>query len=138
MQADKHFMLIKNQRVEANTKLSEKAKLRRSKSKADNTLKAYRADWRDFAAWCAYHGERDLPAALQEIMLQMQVGQVTPPFGSTEDGVRALVLCGRDDPQQAGAPSFDNILAQMEEERVNRRALRYLRDLRRDAVVDYR
>jgi peptidyl-prolyl cis-trans isomerase SurA len=26
----------------------------------------------------------------------------------------------------------------MTEERVNRRAMRYLRDLRRDAVVDYR
>lgn len=68
MQADKHFMLIRNQRVEANTKLSEKAKLRLSKSKADNTLKAYRADWRDFAAWCAYHGERDLPAAPETIV----------------------------------------------------------------------
>ena len=68
MQADKHFMLIRNQCVEANTKLSEKAKLRLSKSKADNTLKAYRADWRDFAAWCAYHGERDLPAAPETIV----------------------------------------------------------------------
>jgi peptidyl-prolyl cis-trans isomerase SurA len=49
-----------------------------------------------------------------------------------------LVLCGRDDAQVAGAPSFDQIMAQVEEERVNKRAQRYLRDLRRDAVVDYR
>jgi peptidyl-prolyl cis-trans isomerase SurA len=52
--------------------------------------------------------------------------------------VRALVLCGRDDPKTADGPSFDQIFAQMEEERVNKRARRYLRDLRRDAVVDYR
>ena len=38
MQADTHFMLIKNQRVDANTKLSEEAKLRLSKSKAVTTL----------------------------------------------------------------------------------------------------
>ena len=29
-------------------------------------------------------------------------------------------------------------MTQLEEERVNRRAQRYLRDLRRDAVIDYR
>jgi peptidyl-prolyl cis-trans isomerase SurA len=29
-------------------------------------------------------------------------------------------------------------MAQMEEEKVSRRAQRYLRDLRRDAVIDYR
>jgi peptidyl-prolyl cis-trans isomerase SurA len=81
---------------------------------------------------------RDLPAALQDMLLKLQVGQSTPPFGSQSEGVRVLVLCGRDDPQVAGGPSFDQIMAQLEEERVNRRAQRYLRDLRRDAVVDYR
>lgn len=81
---------------------------------------------------------RDLPPQLQEPLLQLQVGQATPPFGSPTDGVRVLVLCGRDDPQVANGPSFDRIMAQLEEERVNRRAQRYLRDLRRDAVVDYR
>ena len=81
---------------------------------------------------------RDLPAPLQEMLLNLQIGQATQPFGSLEDGVRSLVLCGRDDPKSAQGPSFDQIYAQMEEERVNRRARRYLRDLRRDAVVDYR
>jgi peptidyl-prolyl cis-trans isomerase SurA len=81
---------------------------------------------------------RDLPPQLQEMMVNLQIGQATPPFGSLEEGVRALVLCGRDDPQVAQGPSFDQIYAQIEEERVNRRAQRYLRDLRRDAVVDYR
>ena len=36
------------------------------------------------------------------------------------------------------APSFDQVYAQLNEERVNLRARRYLRDLRRDAVIDYR
>lgn len=80
---------------------------------------------------------RDLPPQLQEILLNLQVGQTTQPFGSLEDGVRVLVLCGRDDPESANGPSFDRIMAQLEDERINRRAQRYLRDLRRDAVVDY-
>jgi len=81
---------------------------------------------------------RDLPPALQQMMTNLQIGQSTRPFGSLQDGVRALVLCGRDDPQTANGPSFDQIYAQLEEDRVNRRAQRYLRDLRRDAVVEYR
>lgn len=81
---------------------------------------------------------RDLPSALQAQIGAMSIGQSTTPFGSVEDGVRVLVLCGRDDPQETGAPSFDQIYSQMEEERVNLRARRYLRDLRRDAVIEYR
>lgn len=80
---------------------------------------------------------RDLPPALQEMMLQMQVGQATRPFGSIEDGVRVLVLCGRDEVDPT-APSFDQVYAQLNEERINLRSRRYLRDLRRDAVIDYR
>ena len=80
---------------------------------------------------------RDLPNQLQSILLGLQVGQSTPPFGSAKEGVRILVLCGRDDPQDATQPNFEQIQSQMEDERVNKRARTYLRDLRRDAVIDY-
>jgi peptidyl-prolyl cis-trans isomerase SurA len=93
-----------------------------------------------------FHGEivssdqvklRDLPPALQQLMLPMQVGQATQPFGSIEEGVRILVICGRDqvDPTE---PTFDQVYNQLNEERVNLRARRYLRDLRRDAVIEFR
>ena len=95
-----------------------------------------------------FHGEvvqsddvkmRDLPTILQNMMLPMQVGQVTQPYGSIEDGIRMLVLCGRDEPDaSASEPSFDQVYNQLNEERVNARARRYLRDLRRDAVIEYR
>ena len=81
---------------------------------------------------------RDLPPALQQMMLPMQVGQATRPFGSLEDGVRVLVICGRDEATEAQPPSADQVIAQLTEERVNLRARRYLRDLRRDAVIDFR
>ena len=80
---------------------------------------------------------RDLPAALQRLMVPMQVGQATQPFGSLEEGVRTLVICGRDE-VQASAPSYDDIYNQLNEERINSRAQRYLRDLRRDAVIEFR
>ena len=81
---------------------------------------------------------RDLPAPLQEMLLKLSVGQATQPFGSKADGIRVLVLCGRDEARTASGPSADQLRSQMEETRVGQRAQRYLRDLRRDAVVDYR
>lgn len=81
---------------------------------------------------------RALPEALQNTILQLNIGQSTPPFGSLEEGVRVLMLCGRDDPAtEAAGPDRETILSQMEEDRINKRAQRYLRDLRRDAVIDY-
>jgi len=80
---------------------------------------------------------RSLPGPLQEVMLGLQVGQSTPPYGSLKEGVRAFVVCGRDAPQTAGTQSFDAIMDRIERERVNRRAQLYLRDLRRDAIIEY-
>lgn len=80
---------------------------------------------------------RDLPPVLQQMMLPMQIGQATQPVGSIEESVRVFVICGRDevDPSQ---PSFDDVYNQISEERTNVRARRYLRDLRRDAIIDFR
>ncbi|MFA5988545.1 MAG: peptidylprolyl isomerase [Sphingomonas sp.] len=81
---------------------------------------------------------RDLPPQLQEIMLKLQIGESTQPFGSIEDGVRSLVLCGRDEVQENFAPSIEQMRGQMEQQAVNLRAEHKLRDLRRDAIVEYR
>lgn len=81
----------------------------------------------------------DLPPQLQQILSTMQIGTATPPFGSAEEGLRVLVLCGRDDPAVDGRlPSFDDVYGQLTDQRVNSAARRLLRDLRRDAVVEYR
>ena len=81
---------------------------------------------------------RQLPPPLQEIVLKLQIGQATPPFGTPQDGVRALVLCGRDDARGGELPRPDQVQNQLEQSRVNLRAQQKLRDLRRDAIVDYR
>ncbi len=81
---------------------------------------------------------RELPPALQNIVMPLQVGQVTQPFGTIQDGVRVLVICGRDEPKMANMPTAEQLQEQIEDQRVNLRAQRMLRDLRRDALVEYR
>jgi peptidyl-prolyl cis-trans isomerase SurA len=81
---------------------------------------------------------KELPPGLQNMLLPLQVGQVTPPFGAIDDSVSVLVLCGRDDPPTPGLPSEDQLKDTIAEQRTNIRAQRMLRDLRRDALVEYR
>ncbi|HEX8467237.1 MAG TPA: peptidylprolyl isomerase [Allosphingosinicella sp.] len=81
---------------------------------------------------------RDLPPPMQPLLLALGIGQSTAPFSSSADRISVLVLCGRDDPDPASNVSFEQVYNQIAENRVNLRARRFLRDLRRDAVVDYR
>jgi peptidyl-prolyl cis-trans isomerase SurA len=74
---------------------------------------------------------------LQATLSTLQIGQTTQPFGSPDEGVSVLVLCGRDMPQEAATPSTEAIADRLRQDRINRRAQRYMRDLRRDAVIDY-
>lgn len=80
---------------------------------------------------------RALPAPLQATLLDLQIGQTTQPFGSASEGISVLVLCGRDMPASANAPDLAEIENRLLEEKVSKRAQRYLRDLRRDAVIEY-
>lgn len=79
----------------------------------------------------------NLPEQLRNIILGLQIGQATPPFGGIQEGVRVLMLCGRDDPKDAGAPTFAAVMDQIEQERVQKRAQRLMRDLRNDAYIEY-
>jgi peptidyl-prolyl cis-trans isomerase SurA len=47
-----------------------------------------------------------------------------------------LMLCGREDPKDASAPNFDAVLGQMETS-ASTSAPSYMRDLRRDAIIEY-
>ena len=79
----------------------------------------------------------DLPEGLQAMVLGLNVGQATQPFGTLDEGVRVLMLCGRDDPESTTGPDRETLMAQLRDDRVNKRLQRYLRDLRRDAVIEY-
>lgn len=79
-----------------------------------------------------------LPVPLQDIMLNLRIGESTPPFGSPTEGIRSLVLCGREDPQAGVLPGLEQTRSQLENQRVNLRANQLMRDLRRDAIVEYK
>ncbi len=80
---------------------------------------------------------RQLPAPLQSTLINLQIGQTTQPFGAANEGVSVLVLCGRDLPNTISEPDLEEIENRILEEKVNKRAQRYLRDLRRDAVIEF-
>lgn len=65
---DKDFVLRKNNFIQNNKKLSIKSKKRLQKSKADNTLRAYEADWMDFYDWCTPRRLQALPAEPETIV----------------------------------------------------------------------
>jgi site-specific recombinase XerD len=65
---NKDFILRQNSFIESNPQLSEKSKKRLQKSKAENTLRAYEADWLDFFDWCSHHQCRPLPAKPETIV----------------------------------------------------------------------
>ncbi len=79
---------------------------------------------------------RQLPPGLQNAVLKLQVGQTTQVFRDV-NGVTVFVLCGRDQPKEAKLPTFDEVMVPLENERIDRRANIYLRDLRRDAIIEY-
>ena len=80
----------------------------------------------------------DLPPQIADTLLNLEVGHATPVFGSPTEGVRVLVLCGREAPQAASLPSFDQMKNSLENQRIDQSGRRVLRDLRRDAVIEYR
>lgn len=80
---------------------------------------------------------RDIPPQLQNTLLSLAVGRATQPFGSQGEGISVLVLCGRELPSDLAAPSVDDVERQLLNEKVEKRAKRYLRDLRLDALIQY-
>lgn len=81
---------------------------------------------------------RQLPPQLQEMLASLNVGEATQPFGSPTDGVRSLVVCGRAEAEAGDLPGIEQMRNQMEQQAINLRADHKLRDLRRDAIIEYR
>ncbi|MEX0298258.1 MAG: peptidylprolyl isomerase [Kordiimonas sp.] len=79
---------------------------------------------------------RDLRGETRTAVEPLQVGQATQIL-KMDDGMRVLIVCGRQEPQ-VQEPDFDLIMQQLEQQRLSMMGRRYLRDLRRDAIIDYR
>lgn len=79
----------------------------------------------------------ELPAPLREIVGKLDILQASQPIPDA-GGFRVMMVCGRSGEAGAGLPSRDQIRSQIEQERLELMARRYLRDLRRSAFVDVR
>ena len=66
----------------------------------------------------------------------LTIGTPSEPVAA-QDGIRVFFVCGRRQPD-IRPPDFDTVFGQMQEKRLTMMARRYLRDLRRDSIVDYR
>ena len=75
-------------------------------SKAENTLRGYQSDWREFCAWCGSHGLLPLPAAPESIAAYIAecAGHLKP--GSIQRRLNAIAeahkAAGLDSPTAAG------------------------------------
>ena len=75
------------------------------RSKAENTLRGYRADWRDFCAWCDAHGVCPLPATpenvasyIAECAGRLKVGSIQRRLNAIAEAHKAM---GVDSPTRA-------------------------------------
>ena len=75
-------------------------------SKAENTLRGYRADWRNFVAWCEGHGACPLPASpevvasyIAECAGRLKVGTIQRRLNAIAEAHKAV---GQPSPSTAG------------------------------------
>lgn len=78
----------------------------------------------------------DLPVAVRPAVADLQVGEISEPV-RTGVGVHLFMVCGRSG-DEAAEPDTNAIRDDIGNRRLSMMARRYLRDLRRDAVVELR
>jgi len=79
---------------------------------------------------------RDLPQNIRTELQELQVGQASKPFAA-QNQMQVLIVCGRDEPE-VQPPSYQMIENNLVDQRLAMMSRRYLRDLRQDAIIDYR
>ncbi len=79
---------------------------------------------------------RDLQGVIREMVMNLEINHASK-LEEMSDGIRVLVVCGKEEPV-VKEPEFDQVFNQIEQQRLSMMGRRYLRDLRRDAIIDYR
>lgn len=80
---------------------------------------------------------KDLPTDLRATVAGLPVARASAPQ-RTKDGVVVLMVCERIAPEPPKPPSREDIKRKLLNDRLTIRAERYLRDLRRQAIIDIR
>lgn len=79
---------------------------------------------------------RDVPQNVRNVLEKLKIGEVSEPF-LVGNQMQMLIVCKRQSPK-VKPPSFDEIEDRLVNQRLSLIARRYLRDLRSDAIIDYR
>jgi peptidyl-prolyl cis-trans isomerase SurA len=78
----------------------------------------------------------DLPPALRTILDNVEVGHLTPPE-QTAEGIQMFAVCSKKE-SKTDAPGLKEVRDKMFEKKFGARANRYLADLRRQAMIEYK
>lgn len=74
----------------------------------------------------------------QARVVRLVSGQASDPGDRTNEGYDMIVLCGHAEEQAQGVPTRDQVADRLYDQQLSMLSRRYLRDLRRDAVIDNR
>ena len=78
----------------------------------------------------------DLPPALRSILDNVEVGHLTPPE-QTAEGIQMFAVCSKKE-SKTDAPGLKEVRDKMFEKKFGAKANRYLADLRRRAMIEYK
>jgi peptidyl-prolyl cis-trans isomerase SurA len=78
----------------------------------------------------------DLPPALRSILDNVEVGHLTPPE-QTAEGIQMFAVCSKKE-SKTDAPGLKEVRDKIFEKRFGAKANRYLADLRRQAMIEYK
>jgi peptidyl-prolyl cis-trans isomerase SurA len=77
-----------------------------------------------------------LPSELRDILDKMDVGHLTPPE-QTSEGIQMFALCSKKE-TTSDTPEKKEIRDQIFQKKFGAKAKRYLADLRREAMIEYK
>ena len=78
----------------------------------------------------------DLPVALRDILDKTEVGHLTPPE-QTAEGIQMFAVCSKKE-SKTDTPGLKAMRDQMFQQKFGAKAKRYLADLRRQAMIEYK
>ena len=78
----------------------------------------------------------DLPPALRTILNNVELGHLTPPE-QTAEGIQMFAVCSKKE-SKTDAPGLREVRDKMFEKKFGAKANRYLADLRRQAMIEYK
>jgi peptidyl-prolyl cis-trans isomerase SurA len=84
-----------------------------------------------------FKSSAELPAALRDVLEKTELGKLTAPETTTQ-GIEVYALCGRRQSDADNAPAKREVREQMAKEQFDLHSKRYIKELRSQAMIEYR